>query len=104
MGTSADHSRSSRSAGAVTFSLYGLVVGLTFRSEAAVFVAGAGMLVILAFLGNIFFPLSGTLLTLAKFTPLYGYVSLARYPLTEGYVFNVSDGTVTHEAAVDAGG
>jgi len=54
--------------------------------------------VILAFMGNIFFPLSGTLLTLAKFTPLYGYASLARYPLTEGYLFNTSDGTVTHEA------
>ena len=84
-------------AGAAVFALYGLVFGLALRSEAAVG-AASGSLVILAFMGNIFFPLSGTLLTLAKFTPLYGYVSLARYPVTEGYMFNISDGTVTHEA------
>ena len=84
-------------AGAAVFALYGLVFGLALRSEAAVG-AASGSLVILAFMGNIFFPLSGTLLTLAKFTPLYGYVSLARYPVTEGYLFNISDGTVTHEA------
>ena len=84
-------------AGAAVFALYGLAFGLALRSEAAVG-AASGSLVILAFMGNIFFPLSGTLLTLAKFTPLYGYASLARYPLTEGYLFNTSDGTVTHEA------
>jgi ABC-2 type transport system permease protein len=54
--------------------------------------------VILAFMGNIFYPLSGTLLTMAKFTPLYGYVSLARYPLTEGYLVSTSNGPTTHEA------
>jgi ABC-2 type transport system permease protein len=69
--------------GAVTFSLYGLAIGLTFRSEAAVS-AGAGMLVILSFLGNLFFPLTGTWLALAKLTPLYGYAYLARYPINEG--------------------
>ena len=84
-------------AGAAVFALYGLVFGLALRSEAAVG-AASGSLVILAFLGNIFFPLSGSLLALAKFTPLYGYVSLARYPLTEGYMFNLADGTITHEA------
>ncbi len=84
-------------AGASVFALYGLVFGLAFRSEAAVG-AASGSLVILAFMGNIFFPLSGTLLVLAKFTPLYGYASLARYPVTEGYLVNPSDGTVTHEA------
>ena len=69
--------------GAVTFALYGLVFGLAFRSEAAVSAAG-GSLVILSFLGNIFVPLVGWQLTLAKFTPLYGYVSLARRALTGG--------------------
>ena len=83
--------------GAAVFALYGLVFGLAFRSEAGVS-AASGSLVILAFLGNIFFPLSGTLLTIAKFTPLYGYVSLARYPVTEGYLINTSDGTTTQEA------
>lgn len=69
--------------GAGVFAVYGLVVGLAFRTEAAVG-AASGLIVIMAFLGNIFIPLSGALLTIAKFTPLYGYVALARYPLTEG--------------------
>ena len=69
--------------GAGMFALYGLCFGLAFRSEAAVSAAG-GSLVILSFLGNIFIPLSGWQLAVAKFTPLYGYVSLARRALTGG--------------------
>nr|WP_144857998.1 ABC transporter permease [Marihabitans asiaticum] len=72
-------------AGAVVFALFGLAIGLAFRSESAVG-AASGMLVVFAFLGNVFVPLSGTMLDIARFTPLYGYVSLARRPLTEGYV------------------
>jgi ABC-2 type transport system permease protein len=71
--------------GSSVFAVYGLLVGTAFRSEAAVG-AASGSMVIFAFLGNLFIPLSGTLLTLAKFTPLYGYAALARYPLTEGYL------------------
>ncbi|WP_404382138.1 ABC transporter permease [Knoellia locipacati] len=82
--------------GAVMFALYGLIFGLAFRSEAAVS-AASGSLVVLGFLGNIFFPLSGFLLELARFTPLYGYVSLARYPLTGGDVID-SEGGLVHEA------
>ena len=82
--------------GAVLFSLYGLIFGLAFRSEAAVS-AASGSLVVLGFLGNIFFPLTGWLLDLARFTPLYGYVQLARYPLTEGQVIDAR-GNLTHEA------
>ena len=67
--------------GSAGFALYGLNAGLLFRSENAVSGA-AGMLVILGFLGNVFTPLSGKLLLIAKFTPLYGYVALARAPLT----------------------
>lgn len=74
--------------GAILFALYGLVFGMAFKSESAVSAAG-GSLVILAFLGNVFMPLSGLLLDIARFTPLYGYAQLARYPLTEG---NLSDG------------
>lgn len=70
-------------AGSIVFALFGLCAGLAFRTEAAVS-AASGMVVILAFLGNIFVPLSGTMLAIAKFTPLYGYVALARYPVTEG--------------------
>ena len=72
-------------AGSAVFALYGLLIGTAFRSEAAVG-AAAGTLVIFAFLGNLFIPLSGTLLSFAKLTPLYGYAALARYPLTEGYL------------------
>ncbi len=74
--------------GAGMFALYGLSFGLAFRSEAAVSAAG-GSLVILSFLGNIFVPLTGWQLAVAKFTPLYGYVSLARRALTGG---NAVDG------------
>lgn len=77
--------------GAGLFSLYGLVFGLAFKTEGAVS-AASGSLVILAFLGNLFFPLSGAMLTIAKFTPLYGIVALARQPLTEGWLIS-SDGS-----------
>lgn len=70
--------------GAAAFSIYGMIFGLLFRTESAVG-AASGFLVILAFLGNLFFPLSGLLLTIAKFTPLYGVATLARYPITEGF-------------------
>ena len=81
--------------GSLVFALYGLCFGLLFRSEAAI--SGAsGSIVIFGFLGNVFFPLSGALLTFAKFTPLYGYASLARYPLTEGTLVS-QDGSTTFE-------
>lgn len=75
--------------GAVAFALYGLMVGLLFPTEAAVG-AASGALVILAFLGNVFFPLSGAMLSFAKFTPMYGYVALARYPVTGGWLVSAS--------------
>lgn len=71
--------------GSAVFALYGILIGTAFRSESAIGVA-SGSVVIFAFLGNIFIPLSGTMLTIGKFTPLYGYASLARYPLTEGHL------------------
>lgn len=82
--------------GAGIFAIYGLIFGLVFRSESAVG-AASGSLVILAFLGNLFFPLSGALLTIAKFTPLYGYVALARRALTDGYVVTADGAQVIFE-------
>ncbi len=84
-------------AGSTVFALYGLCFGLALRSEAAVSAAG-GSVVILAFMGNVFFPLSGTLLAIAKFTPLYGYVALAKYPMTEGWMVDGSGGGLIQEA------
>ncbi|MGO1768429.1 MAG: ABC transporter permease [Microbacterium sp.] len=75
--------------GAAVFSFFGLLAGLLFRTEGAVG-AASGSLVILAFLGNLFFPLDGVMLDIARFTPLYGLVALARYPLTEGYLASMS--------------
>lgn len=70
--------------GSSVFALFGLATGLLFRSEAAMGIS-AGGLVILGFLGNMFMPLSGVMLTIARWTPLYGYVALARWPLIEGH-------------------
>lgn len=70
---------------ALPFALYGLAVGLLFRSDAAVG-AASGVLVIFGFLGNAFMPLEGVLLDIGRFTPMYGSAALARYPLTEGAI------------------
>lgn len=68
---------------AVPFALYGLATAMLFRSEAAV-AAASGMLVVFAFLGNLFIPLEGTLLWVAPWTPMYGAAAIARWPLIEG--------------------
>ena len=77
--------------GAIPFALYGLAAALLFRSEAAVS-AASGILVVLAFFGNLFMPLTGTLLTIAKFTPVYGIAALTRWPQLEGAVIDTSGG------------
>ena len=76
--------------GSAVFAGYGLSAGMAFRSESALGVAG-GSLVLIAFAGNLFIPLSGVMLDLARFTPLYGVNALARYPITGGVV---ADGVV----------
>ncbi|HHW82564.1 MAG TPA: ABC transporter permease, partial [Actinomycetales bacterium] len=83
-------------AGSAMFALYGLLFGLAFRSEGAVGIASAS-LVLLGFLGNVFMPLSGAMLAIAKFTPLYGYAALARYPLTEGWTVDMASGELIAE-------
>ncbi len=82
--------------GAMLFSLYGLTVGSLFKSENAVGVS-SGLVVIFGFLGNVFVPLSGWMLTLAKFTPLYGIAALARRPLTEGYTIEMNSAELVVE-------
>ena len=54
----------------------------------AIGILGAGLfgVVFLAFLGNMFMPLTGAMLDIARFTPMYGYVSLVRYPQVEGEI------------------
>lgn len=69
--------------GATIFALFGYGIALRFKSESALGIA-TGILVLCSFLGNVFMPLTGTMLTIAQFTPLYGYVALARWPQLEG--------------------
>ncbi|AZQ76240.1 MAG: ABC transporter permease [Flaviflexus sp.] len=80
--------------GSMTFALYGLVFGLYFKSETAASVS-SGILVILAFLGNLFVPLSGLMLTIGKLTPMYGYAALARYPLYEGTGYDMNGNEIS---------
>ena len=67
--------------GASIFVIFGLAVGLFFPSENVMQIMGM-VLTLLAFAGNVMIPLSGTMLTIAKFTPMYGISMLARWPIT----------------------
>ncbi|ADH93289.1 ABC transporter permease [Arcanobacterium haemolyticum] len=78
--------------GVAMFALYGITIAHVFRAENAVGIA-AGLLVMFAFAGNLFTPLSGGFLTFSRFTPMWGLGELARYPITEG-VFYDSHGTL----------
>ncbi len=69
--------------GSAVFALYGLAVCLVFRGQNASSIA-SGLIVIMAFLGNVFTPMDGVILSLGRLTPLYGYAGLARYPVSEG--------------------
>ena len=69
--------------GSALFAVYGLAVCLVFRGPNAPGIA-SGMIVVMAFLGNVFTPMSGLLLEVGRLTPLYGYAALARFPLTGG--------------------
>lgn len=65
------------------YGLYGLGVGLFFNADSSAALASIS-LTFFAFFGNVFLPLDGVMLDIARFTPLYGYVALSRWPLTDG--------------------
>ena len=71
-------------AGSALFAVYGVAVCSVFRTENAAGIA-SGLVVVMAFLGNVFTPVDGLVLDVGRFTPLYGYAALARYPLTDGW-------------------
>ncbi len=71
--------------GSALFAVYGLAICLIFKGENASGVA-SGLIVIMSFLGNVFTPMDGIMLEFGRFTPLYGYAGLARYPISEGYL------------------
>ncbi|WP_366181363.1 ABC transporter [Actinomyces timonensis] len=79
----------------IPFSLYGLAIGMWFPSQGAVGTAAASVTV-WAFLANIFMPLSGALLTIAHYTPLYGPATLAQRPIM-GDAINTAT-SVVHES------
>ncbi|WP_019202304.1 ABC transporter permease [Tsukamurella sp. 1534] len=70
--------------GSAVFGALGLALGLALKPEIVLHVPGL-LLTVLAFAGNVFFPLSGAALTASQFTPMYGVAALARYPLTDGW-------------------
>jgi len=69
--------------GSALFAVYGLAMCLIFKGQNATGIA-SGLIVIMSFLGNVFTPMDGIILQIGRFTPLYGYAGLARYPITEG--------------------
>lgn len=81
---------------AIVFALYGLAVGTVLRSESAV--GGAsGIIVIFMFLGNAFTPLSGFLLDLAPYTPVWGVMQIAQWPLLQGQSVTSDGGVIQYE-------
>lgn len=73
--------------GSALFAVYGLAVCLIFKGENAAGIA-SGLIVIMAFLGNVFVPMDGLMLQIGHLTPLYGYAGLARFPISEGHLPN----------------
>ncbi|AUY50620.1 ABC transporter permease [Streptomyces sp. CB01881] len=73
--------------GAAVFAALGIGMGLALKPDVVMHMPGLTMTA-LAFLGNLFIPLSGTMLEVSRFTPMYGVATLARYPLTDGYSFS----------------
>ncbi|MBI9000278.1 ABC transporter permease [Corynebacterium sp. CCM 9185] len=63
--------------GAVIFGLFGLMMGLWFSGSTVTRYMGLIMMLI-AFMGNLFLPLEGMLLDLARFTPMFGPGMLTR--------------------------
>lgn len=82
--------------GSMPFGLYGMMVGLLFRTESAVGFA-ASLISLFGFIGNAFIPLNEELFNISRFTPMYGSVALARYPLTDGYQLLSGDPHVVHD-------
>lgn len=70
-------------AGGFMFGLLGLGVGLAFNSDSASALASISV-TFFGFFGNVFMPLEGVMLDIAHYTPMYGYVAIARWPVTEG--------------------
>ncbi|GAA4197914.1 ABC transporter permease [Microbacterium oryzae] len=67
----------------LVYGLYGLGVGLAFNSDSGAALASISIS-FFGFFGNVFVPLEGGMLDVAKFTPMYGFAALVRWPATAG--------------------
>ena len=72
--------------GVLPFVLWGLAAGMWLPSSASIGIA-TSLVSLFAFIGNTFMPLNHTLLTISRFTPMYGSTALARWPLGEGWIY-----------------
>ena len=72
--------------GVLPFVLWGLAAGMWLPSSASIGIA-TSLVSLFAFIGNAFMPLNHTLLTISRFTPMYGATALARWPLGEGWAY-----------------
>ena len=72
--------------GVLPFVLWGLAAGMWLPSSASIGIA-TSLVSLFAFIGNTFMPLNHTLLTISRFTPMYGATALARWPLGEGWAY-----------------
>lgn len=70
--------------GSAVFAAFGLGIGLTLRAEIVTSIPGLTTTA-LAFIGNLFLPLSGTMLQVGRWTPMFGISDIARRALTDGY-------------------
>ena len=69
--------------GSAMFAIYGLAICLVFRGPNTPGIA-SGLIVVMAFLGNVFTPMDGLMLDLGRLTPMYGFAALAHYPQADG--------------------
>lgn len=67
------------------YGFWGMGIGLLLNADSAAALASIAITVF-GFLGNVFMPLDGGMLAFARFTPMYGYAGLVRWPVTEGHL------------------
>ena len=73
--------------GGIIFGLWGMGVGMLLNPDSAAALASIAITVF-GFLGNVFMPLEGVMLTISRFTPMYGYTALSRWNVTDGMLGN----------------
>lgn len=69
--------------GGIVYGLWGMGVGMLLNPDSAAALASIAV-AFFAFAGNAFVPLDGAVLDIARFTPMYGYIGLSRWPVSGG--------------------